>query len=559
MHDDQHIARLFLLDQGLRQGNLYPRWVGQLGFGYGYPLFNFYPPLIYYISEFFHLVGFSYIWSVKLMLILGFILAAFGSYWLIRRILGRWPAMLGATVYTYFFYHSVNVYVRGAFAEFFAMTVLPFVFLFLHRLYEKNSLANSVFFGISLALLVLAHPLIAFPAVIFIGFIFLFYLLAAKDKINFAKAAVIGGMIGLGLSAFFWLPSLAEKQYTLTDKILTTELAAYQEHFVCPYQFWYSPWGYGGSGDNCQSGLTFQLGKIPIALTGLSLAGFVVYIFKKKKLSLTTGYYLLSVFLLLFSLFMATGYSAFIWKAVSPLAYLQWPWRFLTFTALFISIICAYGVYFFKKLLLRDTSTLLRMTINITVLIIVIVTVIKYSPYFRPQRLISTTDAARTSFEEIAWRVSGTSYEFVPKGVATKKTSLGTTTLAINENDLPRQPYQIVSGQGRVTTGKNNFSEKIFTVTAASPLVFRLNTYYFPGWIAKVDGQKTAINDNNPLKLITVNVPAGRHQLAFRFTDTPVRILSDWLSIISVILVLAVSGWEVKNTLASHHNSGKQA
>jgi hypothetical protein len=42
MHDDQHIVRLFLLEQGVKQGYFFPRWVDGLGFGYGYPLFNFF-------------------------------------------------------------------------------------------------------------------------------------------------------------------------------------------------------------------------------------------------------------------------------------------------------------------------------------------------------------------------------------------------------------------------------------------------------------------------------------------------------------------------------------
>src|SRR3989338_1341164 len=82
MHDDQHIARLYLLDQGLWQGSLYPRWVDGLGFGFGYPLYNFYPPLVYYVAEIFHLIGFSLIWSIKLMIITGFLLGAIGMYFL---------------------------------------------------------------------------------------------------------------------------------------------------------------------------------------------------------------------------------------------------------------------------------------------------------------------------------------------------------------------------------------------------------------------------------------------------------------------------------------------
>src|SRR3989338_303459 len=78
MHDDQHVARLYLLDQGINQGTLYPRWVDELGFSYGYPLFNFYPPLIYYVAEFFRSIGFGYINSIKLMLLVATLLGALG-------------------------------------------------------------------------------------------------------------------------------------------------------------------------------------------------------------------------------------------------------------------------------------------------------------------------------------------------------------------------------------------------------------------------------------------------------------------------------------------------
>ena len=86
MHDFQHIARLFLLDQGLLHGYFFPRWVDMLGFNFGYPLFNFYPPLIYYISELFRLLGASYIWSIKAMIILGYGVGAVGMYILGTRI-----------------------------------------------------------------------------------------------------------------------------------------------------------------------------------------------------------------------------------------------------------------------------------------------------------------------------------------------------------------------------------------------------------------------------------------------------------------------------------------
>ncbi len=57
IHDDQQIARLYLFDKALMTGQFPVRWVDGLGFGYGYPLFVFYPPLVYAIGEVVHLIG----------------------------------------------------------------------------------------------------------------------------------------------------------------------------------------------------------------------------------------------------------------------------------------------------------------------------------------------------------------------------------------------------------------------------------------------------------------------------------------------------------------------
>jgi uncharacterized membrane protein len=51
-----------------------------LGKGYGYPLFNYYPPMIYVVPALIHLLGFSLITSLNLFMFLTFILAAWGMY-----------------------------------------------------------------------------------------------------------------------------------------------------------------------------------------------------------------------------------------------------------------------------------------------------------------------------------------------------------------------------------------------------------------------------------------------------------------------------------------------
>src|SRR3990167_7741433 len=388
MHDDQHIVRLYLLDQGLRQGYLYPRWVDGLGFGFGYPLYNFYPPLVYYVAETFHLMGFSLIWAVKLTSILGFYIGAFGIYLLLRKFTNKLSAFLSAALFTYFFYHATLIYVRGALAEFFSLAILPFVFLTLDNLQEKLNPKRSVLFGVILALIVLIHPLIALPTFIFVGFFFLFYLLKLRFRWKFIKLFILSLGVGLSLSAFFWLPSLLERKYTLVDRILISELASYRLHYIYPQQFIYSPWGYGGSGVGLSDGMTFQLGKIHIGLVLGSIILSIFYYFSLsfRALRLRSGqapsrnliqahvreispraeftssfverlgrndirYFYFFVFLLFFSLFMTTEYSSFIWDRIKFLWYLQFPWRFLTLVAIFISIVGGYCVFFLSRLL----------------------------------------------------------------------------------------------------------------------------------------------------------------------------------------------------------------
>jgi hypothetical protein len=536
MHDDQHIARLFLLDQGIRQGNFYPRWVGGLGFGYGYPLFNFYPPLIYYLGEFFHLIGFSYFWSIKLVFILGFLIAALGIYLLARKKISRWPALLSVALYNYFFYHAVNAYVRGALAEFFSIAIIPFVFLTLDNLAEKRSIGNSFWFGVSIALLVICHPLIAFPSVFYIGLFFIYYFFSLRqERLIFFKRFITAGLIGLSLSAFFWLPSMVERKYTLVDNILTKELASYKIHYVYFSQFLYSLWGYGGSIAGPFDGMTFQLGKIHIFLA-LSALLISALFFLKNKHKDRLNYFYFIFFLLIFSLLMTTQLSSFVWDNIKYLWYLQFPWRFLTFAGLFISIAGGYFAFFLLNLFYKNRVT--KFICTSFVVILISITIITYQKYFQPQKLLTVTDKDLTSSQEISWRVSRTSFEFVPKGVQTKKSELGTTILDIDKNNLPKQIYQLNKGKAKVKILENKFMNKTFKVNVESTTEFQLNTFNFVGWNAYLDNQKIKINDNNKLKLIMVQLPKGEHELSFIFEDTPVRKIANIISCLGVIFIV---------------------
>jgi len=533
MHDDQHIVRLFLLEKGVKQGYFFPRWVDGLGFGYGYPLFNFYPPLIYYVALFFRLIGISLIWSIKLLCIGGFLLAALGMFVLVKKLTSRLPALLASCLYTYFFYHAVNIYVRGALAEFFSMAILPYIILCFINLYEQTTLKHSLRLGIAIGLLILTHPLIAFPAV-FYWLLLSLFLFVLKDKARFLylRYLLLSALFSLSLSAFFWLPSLVERKFTLVEAVLTKELANYQIHFVSLSQLWQSRWDYGGSGPNLADGMTFQLGKIHLFLVLISLIGAGGYFLRLKKDNRLNvlNYYFFFLALFLVSVFMTLDYSFFIWRQINYLWYLQFPWRFLTFAALFIALIGGYGAFFLLKL-----QPVLG---KISIFILVITTVFIYQKYFHPNQYLLVQDADLITPYKIQWQVSRSSFEFIPAQVKTRKSFLHTTIPAIEENDLPARPIIPLSGQGEIQVLRNDFQNKVFLIKAQTEMKVQINTFNFPGWELFLNREKIMINDQNDLKLITFAVAPGSHQIDLKFTDTPIREIANLISLIGFFAVM---------------------
>jgi hypothetical protein len=80
-------------------------------------------------------------------------------------------------------------------------------------------------------------------------------------------------------------------------------------------------------------------------------------------------------------------------------------------------------------------------------------------------------------------------------------------------------------------------SEEII-VHSSQEATVQFYTYYFPGWRGYVDGQEVPISPEEPYGLITLDVPAGEHQVKIRFGDTPIRVVGKVISLLSFGLSL---------------------
>ncbi len=533
MHDDQQVVRLFLLDEALRAGQFPVRWLSGLGFGFGYPLFIFYPPLVYYLGEIYHLLGFNFINSIKLVFATAFLASALTMYYWAKHHFGRLPALVAAIFYTYAPYHAVDAYVRGALAELFAFVWLPLILLAIDKLWIKPKFHWFLALTASYAALMLTHNLIFLPFSLILGVYLIAKLFLSKSKARllYASHTTLALTLGLLLTTFFWLPALHDKQFTLVDDILRAERYTYSLHYVEPQQLWNSLWGYGGSGLGPLDGISFKIGKPHLIASALSLFLFLALKFHSKKIK---SFPILAPFILLsLSAYATTSYSSWFWDWFTPIQYLQFPWRFLTFTALFSSFLAGASVFLLAKLFKKPLMIL------IFALAITTIQLIPHVKLFIPQTFIDVTDQDYLSEEFISWYTSKTSFEFVPKQVATTTDNdLGITQVDINQTNLPISPYSVLNGRAQVGILTNKPHFKQFSLTVIEPTTFQLNTFYFPGWVAYVDSRPVDINSDNPLHLITVNLPPDSKHLSFTFSHTPVRQLADTISLITVLFLI---------------------
>ena len=531
MHDDQQIARLYELDLALKNGQIPPRWVQHLGFGYGFPLFNFYPPLVYYLGELFYTLGFSLIASTKIVMGLGFVLSAFFMYLWAKKHFGVLAGFVAAVLYTYSPYHAVDLYVRGALAEFFSFVWIPAVFWSLDNLLEKKTLGWGSITGVFLSLIVLTHNLIALPFLLFFALYSLFILyLARKEFVRIFLLLILSVVVSLGLTAYFWLPSLLEKKFTLVDDILTRELANFSLHFVCLKQLWDFPWGYGGSLPYCNDGISFEIGKIHIVLFIASVLLFSLILMRERKIE-HKKIILLSLSLLVISIFMTTSYSKIVWDTIQPLSYLQFPWRYLLFVSVFSSFIGGAFIYLVQEFFNKKVGIYIG-------IFIIIVTIISSIAIFRPERVLQVADRNYTANQDIEWRVSRTSFEYVPKGVATIMSDINTTQLAIARSEIPNQPFTVIKGDAIIDVLQNISHKKTFQTTSLHGATLQINTFSFPGWTTYIDGSQVDYSDNNRLKLITLDIPSGKHTIQTVFENTKTRTIGNSITLLTSLVLL---------------------
>ncbi len=480
-HDGEyHIIRIVEFSRMLGEGYVVPRWAPDMNSGYGIPIFNFHYPLPNYIGSFVRVFTGDAVRAFQMSMGVGYIVLAAAAYFWLLTLFGALPAAVGAIVAAFVPYVFVDMYVRGSIGEIWATA---FLFICFYLLEKKK----FVWFALAYGLLILSHNIMAMLYTPFL----LGYALIRNKK------AALWMLGGIGMSAFFWMPALLESKY-----VVGLNTVNFREHFVQLYQLLIPSWGSGFSGSGSFGNtISFQIGLVPI----LAFVG-ALYSSRKKILLYFIFFFAVCVLLML-------PLSLPVWEFIKPLALMQYPWRLLSFVIPIAGFCAAFWVSLMKR--------------KWPGIAIAILAVIFAASYARPVLYEPRNEAyymSRANFTD---------------GTSSMGNSFSTIWTGWKDT-RPKDPIVVESGQLR-KIHQMRYLNKTFDVIMVGTGRVTVNTLYFPGWTATVDGKNVPI-DYQKDGIIHFSVPAGAHLIRVIFTDTPIRNAGNIISIASVA-VLAVLGY----------------
>jgi hypothetical protein len=563
-HDARHsVYFLYEFDRSVQEGILYPRWSPDITFGYGYPLFNIYGPLAFYMGEVFHLLGLDLLWSIKMVFAVSFVCSGLGMYFFVRRVLGPWAGLVAGLVYVYVPYHISDVYVRGAFAESVALVFFPLVLWSFYETVENPRLLALIAAAFSYAGLVLSHNglLLLFSAFLAMYLPFLVLSRAWRDSqgrslrvaarwIGLGRAVarrawmpLLALLLGLALSALFWLPMAFEFRYVRLDQWLGGYYD-YRDDFVYFYQFFSPSWGYGLSGPGPNDDLSFQIGAVPVVLSILSLASL-----SRLPGGIRRRLTLFFQAALLLVIFLMLSASTPVWEVLPIVVFAQFPWRLL---ALVMPCVAFLG----GTLVGGDADARETRTPPLAIWGLVLLIILASYSFLSPQiiepaegpvslpAMMRFMQSSNQMTGSVAWTREVPQWSAFAEYVVSEGEP---PDLKVDLAALPKPRRRLAVDLQRATT----ISQELWVHAEEEGRII-FDIFYYPGWHAylldEVDGPSRGeleVLPHGTLGRISVRVPAGEHYLLLRFEDTPVRTAGQYLSLASLVVALTLLGWRL--------------
>ncbi|MCB8924407.1 MAG: glycosyltransferase family 39 protein [Ardenticatenaceae bacterium] len=537
-----HYFRIPLVNAQWAAGVPLARWQPDLIYGYGSPLFNFYPPLsAWLLTALYWLTGQQAGVAINLLFALCLLLGAVGMFGLGRALAGEMGGLVATVVFTLSPHVAAQIYSRGSTSNSLALGLVPLVAWLIWRVVERPSPRKIFLAALVVALLLLSHAAASLLLLAPLLLWSLFFVVRWGGSRRRWLALLTVAALGLAVAAFAWLPAFSEIQFT--RYAAEAGKVWYGDYFA-------TLWDWPGTAVAGLRGaylpktvglVTLLLGAGGTAVSGYSL---LRWLRKKDQFPAQDAIFFAAGLLGWGVLFLTLPASDLIWQLVEPLRSLQFPWRLLDVPAFFLPI-AALGIFCRgereargeKEKTLRSLRPLRLNLLAIALLVVILVGYVNLVPYLYPSRWeglpqrpsltdITTVQQTYQIIGLTAWgEYSDARVTAWPTGpVVPPGASLAEKLVtAVPENSLILQqsdPWTAV--------WQTSFTEPT-TLTFAS--------HIFPGWQASLDGDDLAVGADSNGRL-QLTIPPGEHTLKIWFGRTPGRWLADLLSVAGLLVCL---------------------
>ena len=481
--------------ESIVSGNYYPSWHPSTNGGYGDPSVRFYPPAIYFLLCTFRLITHDW-FSASLLTVTSLsITGAFGMYLWARSFTSHYYALAAGLLFVLSPFHANELYQSGMYGQYAAASVLPFVFASIDRIIQRQRNSDVALLGLSYGLLILCNVPVAVLGSIALG-IYTLIRLVESFELRILHRLVIGTLLGVALSCFYWLPVLREMKWKSPSGIDQGAWFDYRNNFL----FAPSP--------SVMS--DFLLPLLALATLTMSVPA-VILLFKRNKKAVAPAT------IALIGFFMSTALSKPIWDRLPILQETQFPWRWMTISSACISLLVALSL---SEMYSMWRGRLRALSIAFTGLVLFALTF----TIFQLMRGAILSD--RASFnQKVEWlKGSNTNQDFLPIWVKGK----------------PREMESEVEATNRVVRVLDWSAErKVFSIEPGQATDVRLKTYYYPYWHASANAIPLVTRPGDDGALM-IKVPSEKTTIEVKFTEPSSSYIAGLVSIAALLMIVSL-------------------
>lgn len=507
-----------------QQGVVLPRWTEWANFGFGEPRFIFYPPLSWLFGA---LLGTLFPWNAVAAIFIGSVqtFAGIAMYALLRRVTARRSAaLLGAAGFAANPYALLIIYLRSDFAELLAMAFFPLAIAGLLRLTgelpdaEERPWREAGQFALPFCAIWLSNA----PAAVIITYssALLIAIGAIRKRSLRALARGAAGMaLGLGLAGFYLLPAAYEQRWVNIGGALYGGLKP-AENFL-----------YATTSDPEHDAFNRIASNLAVFLIAwLLLAAAVAWNGGVSKRQDGRGE---TVKLPVVMLGTASGllmlrFTGILWQYAPELRFLQFPWRWMS-----VSAVCA-------LILTAIAAGRWRKPVWVAVLGLAILTTGLITGHYLVRNAWWDTEDMPTLLSALKQGAGfeGTD-EYDPQGD--------------DRTDLPQKQARAIftepgleaekDGRAKISIERWTAEHRelnVLTPKAAHLLVHLLD---YPAWKVMVNGKTAEVRHAKNTRQMSIAVPEGESRVSIDLTRTKDRTAGGCLSLASIAVTIGIFLW----------------